>query len=219
VILYTAITGGPCPEEGEYNPFAELADKMVFIELASQYEGKEKGVLVLWGGEDISPSLYKHRAIPNSGPEFMSMRDRKEFSLASEAVKMGMPIIGICRGAQFMCAMAGGALYQDVTGHATGRDHGARVAGTGEVFEVNSYHHQMLDVTNTAHRVVAYSDIRLSKHYDGDHDRLPAGWPLVEPEIVEFPEYKCLAIQFHPEWMDFDSRAVQFCLTKAKELL
>lgn len=216
--LYTAVSGGPCPEGEEYNPFAVLADDLQYVELGQDI-GDAPGILVLWGGEDISPSLYKHRAIPNSGPEFLSMRDRKEVSLASEALKRGYPIIGVCRGAQFLCGLAGGALYQDTSGHATGQTHPVRIGKTDELIDMNSYHHQMLCLNGTEHELIGWSEDRLSRYYDGDMDNLRDTYPLVEPEVVYFPKLNAFAVQGHPEWMEPDSRMVQFCLEQIKEKL
>ena len=216
--LYTAVSGQPCPQPGEWNPFAELCEAVKPVEFSKDIDD-DNGILVLWGGEDISPSLYNHVAIPGSGPEQASLRDRKEVSLASKAMKLRMPIIGVCRGAQLLCVLAGGSLFQHVTGHATGEDHVVRVNDTDELIMTNSCHHQMMELTDVDHEMIAHSENRLSQRYDGDMNSLATLYPLVEPEIVYIPRVRALCIQGHPEWYDPDSRFVRFCLEEARKII
>lgn len=161
------------------------------------------GMLVVWGGEDISPSLYgkevSHWTGATSRP---SRRDVIEWYLMMRAVELGMPIIGICRGAQMLCALAGGKLYQHVNGHA-GRPHKV-VCLDGEEFEVSSLHHQMMNPEGVDHEMVARSkDILSDKHLDVDDDVVAT----VEPEFVYFPKVKGIAVQWHPEYMGVDTEA------------
>src|SRR5438067_2150266 len=79
--------------------------------------GKDDG-LVIWGGADISPSIYGEPVGPRTGAGHEpSFRDRTEMAAVDAAIKVGIPLIGVCRGAQLMCAMSGGKLVQDVQGH------------------------------------------------------------------------------------------------------
>ena len=161
---------------------------------------------ILWGGTDIHPSFYRaqpHRM--NGAPIFPSERDLWEWKAMQYCKAHGIPIIGICRGAQFLCAFAGGQLIQHVSGH--GGPHHEVVTNDGEVFLTNSYHHQMLDVWGTNHKLIAWSKKAQSNEYYGERSETPdhikeqiAKGTWKEPEIVFFPEVKGLAIQGHPEW-------------------
>lgn len=42
-------------------------------------------------------------------------RDELEFSLLDRAIKKGIPVLGICRGAQLINVQLGGTLHQDIT--------------------------------------------------------------------------------------------------------
>jgi gamma-glutamyl-gamma-aminobutyrate hydrolase PuuD len=121
-----------------------------------------------------------------------------------------IPIIGVCRGAQFMCAFAGGKLIQHVTGHDTGGH--MVVTNEGDLFRVTSAHHQMLDLNGTKHELLAWAPENLSALYYGERSETPEtvtkamlASEFKEPEIVFFPEFKGLAIQGHPEWAEESS--------------
>lgn len=69
--------------------------------------------LLFTGGNDISPSLYEEEPDPACG-ELCPRRDELEYALLSEALNRDVPLLGICRGAQFINAALGGSLYQDI---------------------------------------------------------------------------------------------------------
>lgn len=65
------------------------------------------------GGHDIAPACYGEDCIPECGiaiPE----RDSMEHALFAKIVKTEKPILGICRGLQFLNVALGGTLYQDI---------------------------------------------------------------------------------------------------------
>ena len=170
--------------------------------------------LVVWGGGDISPSLY-NRAVSSRthASENLSPRDEIEWALMKRAEQLGIPIIGICRGAQMLCALAGGWLVQDVTNHTSGH---SVVLDNGKELFVSSLHHQMLYPFEVDHVMIAHSKQMLSKHYlDVD---TPITMPL-EPEFVYLPKQKGIAIQWHPEFMDLNCAANKYVKEKIKELL
>lgn len=188
--LASAIWGG-------IHPF----DSMGFTSFGAVSDPKElvgADALVVWGGEDISPSLYNHvknfRTFAEDKP---SKRDTIEWNLMKKAVEIGIPIIGICRGAQMLCALAGGSLYQDVDNHTTGHN---ATDKDGRVVHVNSLHHQMMNVTGTNHDIIQWSTERRSPTYYAQTNESETP-PNVEPEYVYFPDVKGHAIQWHPEYM------------------
>lgn len=170
----------------------------------------DDGILVLWGGEDISPRLYKHPRHPTTGPD--SGRDLIEVRLANRAIELGIPIIGICRGAQLLCALAGGSLIQDVRGHS---GHHFIVTSTGEQYTVNSIHHQQLylaEMSKDDYELLAHAEAvkqledgtTVFSNLVGNNHQWKDGIPITveyEPEAVWFPKIKGLAIQWHPEYM------------------
>jgi gamma-glutamyl-gamma-aminobutyrate hydrolase PuuD len=121
------------------------------------------------------------------------------------AKELDVPIIGVCRGAQMLCALAGGFLIQDVTAH--GRSHMATTS-KGDMFQVSSLHHQMMYPFEVEHEMLAWASRPQSAHY------LDVDTPIevkIEPEAVWFPKVKGFAIQWHPEFMDSGCTATKYC--------
>lgn len=151
--------------------------------------------LVIPGGADIDPRFYGQQAgadidLDELDPAF----DAFQLRWTRQALELGQPILGICRGLQVMNVAAGGTLLQHVPDHSFPHQrrqtiHGlqldphsglARSLGDTQV-EVNSIHHQALDRVAGIFQAVAWA---------------PDG--IVE--AVENPEAPWQrGVQFHPE--------------------
>src|SRR6266702_5272674 len=159
---------------------------------------KDADLVVFTGGEDIDPKLYNRRA--HQYTNFNEDRDRYEVAAFKEAKILGKKLIGICRGAQLFCAMAGGILVQD-SRHPNVH---SMVTQSGKKIWVTSAHHQRQYpfVSHTGHQVkyeiLGYSE-NLSAYNFGESDRDKL---LLQPEVevAIYPEINALAIQSHPEW-------------------
>jgi putative glutamine amidotransferase len=156
--------------------------------------------LVLSGGEDVEPSRYGEAPSPALGATEPA-RDAVEFHALDRALDSGMPVFGICRGAQVLNVHFGGTLYQDIgterpgdlvhqqTAPWTARSHDVTVepdsllgsiVGDPRLF-INSFHHQAVKDLGRGLRVSARAD-------DG----------LVE--AVEHTAHPwLLGVQWHPE--------------------
>lgn len=170
------------------------------INVIEQMIGTLDGFL-LTGGHDVSPKLYGEEKLPECG-ECCEMRDRMEEKLFLSALKADKPVFGICRGIQFMNAVLGGTLYQDIpTQYSTTTQHHmeppydrsvhsvsivestplAKILSC-EKINVNSYHHQAIKVLSNQLKPMAISE-------DG----------LVE--AVYYPDKTfVIALQWHPEF-------------------
>ena len=157
------------------------------------------GFLVVWGGEDIHPSLYRRPIMGAHVGKDPSRRDVSEWNLMQRAISLGLPILGICRGAQMACAAAGGILIQDVSGHGSG--HAIKTV-EGDIMFTSSMHHQMMFLKDTKHTLVAWSHPQRSDVFTGLNKEEESYFDGIEPEVVLFPTIKCLAVQGHPEWLD-----------------
>ncbi len=78
----------------------------------AQLVGMCDGILFT-GGHDVDPALYEERKSPKCG-EINAQRDKLEFALLQRALMIDLPVLGICRGAQFINVCLGGTLYQDI---------------------------------------------------------------------------------------------------------
>ena len=160
--------------------------------------------LVLIGGGDVDPALFRGRQHPRVygiDPE----RDDLDLSLARLAAASRIPFLGICRGIQVMNVALGGTLFTDIAdqkeqalrhdwypdiprnhlAHGVSVDPHSRLGQIlgGSQFEVNSLHHQGLEDIAPVLRVTAHS---------------PDG--LVE--AVELPDHPFgIGVQWHPEWL------------------
>jgi putative glutamine amidotransferase len=143
-------------------PLIDAADAETFL-------GAVDGVL-LTGGDDVDPASYGHERAPET-VKTDPARDELELSLAHAVVERDHPTLAICRGCQVLNVALGGTLTQHVEDHfdLARYNEGVHavklVDGTtlvrwlpdvvGGVLEVNSLHHQSLDVLGNAARVAA----------------------------------------------------------------
>jgi putative glutamine amidotransferase len=124
-------------------------------EAAAAYCAVVEG-LVLTGGSDVDPRFYGEDPHPRLGPTVVE-RDEFELALTREALRRGMPVLGICRGMQILNVAMAGALQQDLVpgdgiAHGTGSfraayheieiTHPELERRTGPRPRVNSLHHQ-----------------------------------------------------------------------------
>lgn len=165
---------------------------------------KEADLIQFTGGSDIHPALYGKPMHPNTycSPE----RDKYELMVFAEGMKYKKPMAGICRGAQLLNVLCGGSMWQHVDNHNSG-DHKVRDELSGEVFEVNSIHHQMMKPSDDA-IVLAYAHEATKKE-----DCHEAGKSTVlyyptksanpgDPEIVIYwkDDIPMFCFQGHPEF-------------------
>ena len=136
------------------------------------------------GGQDVSPEVYeKPYRVDNI--ETCPARDRMEEPLLARLLDMDKPILGICRGLQFINGALGGDLYQDLPTehpseitHKQGRPYDQPVhavkltTGTPlqkllgkEEMMVNSLHHQAIRETSGALRMMAQSPDHLCEAF------------------------------------------------------
>jgi gamma-glutamyl-gamma-aminobutyrate hydrolase PuuD len=146
-----------------------------------------------WGGEDIWPGFYGQTAI-HTDSTTKSRRDFQEQEIYKACLAKGIPMLGICRGAQFLCAMSGGELYQDV-GHGHSGSHEIQTKDGPLI--VTSTHHQMMSPQKVKHDLIGWCDNRCNSYFKEELEEKPE----VDYEIVYFPHTQALCIQGHPEYL------------------
>ncbi len=160
--------------------------------------------LVLTGGRDVDPAAYNTEPHPATDEPAVD-RDAWEFALLGDALRRGMPVLGICRGAQVLNVALGGSLHQhlpDLLGHA-GHQRGNAVFSTSTVRTVEGsrlgrligasaavqcYHHQGID--RLGEGLIASAR---------DTDGLVEAVELAGDDFV-------VAVQWHPEESSEDLR-------------
>ncbi|HEV3381789.1 MAG TPA: gamma-glutamyl-gamma-aminobutyrate hydrolase family protein [Trebonia sp.] len=175
-------------------------DAAVAAAEAASVVGRLDGVIIAGGG-DIDPALYGAPAHPETDANAPD-RDVWELAIAEAALKLRVPLLGICRGMQMINIACGGTLHQhipDLVGHHghSGNDkgfgsHRVRVtAGTTvasilpdgrEYFEVPTHHHQAADKVGAGLVAVAWAD-------DG----------IIEAIEPVSPDDFIVGVQWHPE--------------------
>lgn len=181
---------------------------------------QEADLVLFSGGEDVTPSYYGQK----EGSQTYSnvARDKKEAEWYIRAIKAGKPMLGICRGSQFLTVMNGGKLIQHVSKHA-GTLHPIKTEDK-RVYTVNSTHHQMMypyNLDNEDYRVIAWAEGLSTTYLDGDDKEISDEAGVLkevlfpEPEVVFYPNTRCLCIQSHPEMHNFPKETINYF----KELL
>lgn len=173
-------------------------NESVLKQLCEQIDG-----LLLSGGNDINPSMYNElpytEALDPSG-----LRDRTEKLILKDFFKTPKPILGICRGMQFINVFFGGSLYQDIKtdlpdplnhelstelkdpenlAHPIDIERQSKlyqILGTEQI-KTNSHHHQAIKKLGAGLRISAASKDKIIEAIETDDDRF------------------IIALQAHPE--------------------
>jgi len=161
--------------------------------------------LVVSGGPDIDPVRYGASRHPETQVP-ATLRDAWDLSVTSHALRLGVPLLAICRGMQVLNVCRGGTLHQhlpDLVGH--GRHNGpptgfglhrvrvspdsmlATIVPEPSLFDVPTHHHQAVDLLGDGLKAVAWEE-------DGTIEAVEPG----PSELGGFPGF-ALGVQWHPE--------------------
>lgn len=160
--------------------------------------------LVLAGGPDIDPARYggvphPHTDAPSPG------RDDWELALLRAALDAGLPVLGVCRGAQLMNVAHGGDLVQhlpDRLGHSRHQPAPATFGPQAVRIRPDSLLHRVLGGSAA---VRCYHHQAVGRLGGG---LVPCAWGEDESvEAVELPGRRfALGVQWHPEEDPTDRR-------------
>ncbi len=160
---------------------------------------RQADLCVFTGGADVTPALYGDAQHALTGNHIE--RDQEEMKLFKLCQDNQIPVVGICRGAQFLNVMSGGRMYQHVEKHT--RSHYIVDAVTGETVYVSSTHHQMMMPSPDALLVATAALGGEREWFDGSIARRDVS--ACDIEVVFYPHTKALCFQPHPEF-----RAVEY---------
>ncbi len=174
--------------------FAELGAQMQPVpnflpDPEAAFAGEKFDALVLTGGGSLPPEFYR---VPHRD-RLQSDRDRTEKALVGLCRKQGKPILGICRGMQYLNALWGGKISKLDTlpvPRPIQEDHPVEIFG--ESWLVNQYHNDGVYLSDLASAFVPLA-------IDRENNVVEGFWSETE---------KILAFQWHPErpFSDLEAR-------------
>ncbi len=164
--------------------------------------------LVVTGGPDIDPARYGASRHPRTRAS-TTLRDAWDLAVTSHALRLGVPLLAICRGMQVLNVCRGGTLHQHLPDLVHHRRHDGRPNGFGlhhvrispdstlagiltqepedGFLEVPTRHHQAVDLLGDGLEAVAWEE-------DGTIEAVEAG----PSELDGFSGF-VLGVQWHPE--------------------
>lgn len=159
--------------------------------------------LIIAGGGDVEPSLY--RSDFDAAVDVNPRRDRFELALLEEAERRGMPVLGLCRGAQLINVHRGGTLgdfradspryerhHRMLSGHPVEVESDSRLAeifGGTQLDNVVTYHGQFVDEPGEGVRITAYA-------LDGTPEAI---------ELATESGFGVIGVQWHAEVLPWDT--------------
>ena len=169
-------------------------DKEELAEILERLDG-----IIMTGGEDVEPARYGEAALPELGEVFPD-RDEFDINLIRMAAEEGLPILGICRGAQVMNVAFGGTLYQDIPSQLPDTFINHRIGARNEVM-----HTVRIAEGTKLHSLLGESAGVNTSHHQAVKDVAPGFIisALSEDGVVEAIEKEgaecIIGVQFHPE--------------------
>lgn len=156
---------------------------------------QDASLVLFTGGADVSPYLYNKS--PHPSTDFNTNRDEYETEQFEKARKLETPMLGICRGQQFLCVMAGGILVQDMRHNYIH----PIITNDGKELLTNSMHHQracLKGIENKTTLLAWAPHISPYSYGESYKDKMDEE---KEAEVVFYNDIQALGIQGHPEML------------------
>lgn len=156
--------------------------------------------LILLGGGDVDPAQYgEERSDRTYG--VIGLRDEFEIALLEAATRQGIPVFGICRGAQLLAVARGGTLLQHITDNPGIENHGKPGVESG------AHLHELSITPDTKlSKILGVDTVMASCHHHQAVATIPsrlrqsANAPDGIIEAIESTDdHFCIAVQWHPE--------------------
>jgi len=158
--------------------------------------------IVIGGGSDIDPSLYKGQdtGLSKTDPE----RDAFEVEMIEHALQTHLPILGICRGAQLINVVLGGNLHADIRGdrHLTSNRRTPFPRKTATLCHKNKLH-----------KILGHRQVRINSLHQQAIDVLGDGLIISARDLdgfvqaIESTRHRFLiGTQWHPEYLSYISK-------------
>lgn len=154
--------------------------------------------VVFGGGADVDPVFYGE--IPHAKTHTSPDRDSMDLALYKKCLDQGIPMVGVCRGAQFLHVMNGGKLFQDIDEH-----YGEHCMWDIEkgilIPDVSSVHHQMVRPNKiNGMKIVAEAHISKERWLNPHTVQRGKGKDI---EAFFYRDTCCFGVQGHPEYTGY----------------
>jgi putative glutamine amidotransferase len=153
--------------------------------------------VVITGGHDVDPVLYA--AAPEVRPRYDRERDRLESAVIDRALALGLPLLGICRGAQLLNVRLGGSLYQEL------RSRRVHTSNRWTIFPLKTL---CVVAGSRLEALLCTRQTRINSLHNQGIDRVGEGLQVAGRDLddivqaVEAPDHPfLLGVQWHPEFL------------------
>lgn len=192
---------------------AQFAEMFTRAKCSRAESPMEADLMVFTGGSDVNPELYGEERHVLS--RFNEARDNSDIDMYLMCLEHGIPMLGICRGAQFLHVMNDGRLFQDVDNH-QGAHNMWDVKNKVMLDRVSSVHHQMVRPN-----IVGGMEVLATSKQSTRRVIDKVAWEMGEAPDIEAFFYRdtaCLGIQGHPEYSGY-TRFAKWTLEQIKTYL
>lgn len=155
--------------------------------------------VIIGGGDDIQPKHYG--ASGDAGARYDADRDKLELEVLQKAFDAGLPLLGICRGAQLINIALGGDLHQDI------RPLRKITPNRNSIFPVKQ---ALLDTDSKIKEIIGRDSIGINSLHNQAIDKIAE--PLRRAaqdkdgfvQAVENSQHTFMfGVQWHPEYMPY----------------
>jgi len=180
-------------------------------------KGDGPDLVLFTGGTDVGANVYGAKANSLTGFPDVS-RDLEEQLIFKNCTVSKIPMAGVCRGSQFLCAMNGGRLKQHVTNHGIYGTHKMTTLN-GLELDVTSTHHQMMQPDDSG-ILLAWAEGLSDLYYEASEgEDVPLDVAGKEPEVVSWMKTASIGFQFHPEYMSLETKAVKYFFDQIENVI
>lgn len=157
-------------------------------------------LVVFTGGVDVDPQLYGEER--HYSTSISVKRDNDDIEAYLTCYNLGIPMLGVCRGAQFLHVMQGGKLFQDVDNH----------NGPHSMYDVRG--HKMIEKISSVHHQMVIPDVRLGIEIlgtSGGQSKVRKRNPretetghATDTEAFFYRDVCVIGVQGHPEYAGYN---------------
>lgn len=155
-------------------------------------------LVVFTGGPDVNPAFYGE--VRHQRTSVSPQRDDEDQATYNLCYSEGIPMFGVCRGAQFLQVMNGGKLFQDVDNHYG--DHSMwDIKNKLRIQRVSSVHHQSVIPDRSLGMEVIAESYTSKTRWKNPTDK-DEGY-FADVEAFFYPDTCSFGVQGHPEYKGY----------------